>query len=171
ATEQKPMAILKKAAAVANGEFGMETEIVDAITEACDEVIEGCLGEEHFPTIIWSTITQINMNMNEVLSNRAIEIMGGEIGSKDPVHPNDHVNRGQSSNDTSPTACSIAMGMEIRDRLIPAFKEFHETLRKKEKEFGGIVKIGRTHLQDAVPISLGQEFSGYAQQMQNGFHV
>lgn len=94
--------------------------------------------------------------------------MGGKIGSKDPVHPNDHVNRGQSSNDTLPTAINIAIGMEIRDRLMPAFQEFHNTLRRKEKEFGNIIKIGRTHLQDAVPLSLGQEFSGYAQQMENG---
>ncbi|XP_037815244.1 probable fumarate hydratase, mitochondrial isoform X1 [Lucilia sericata] len=162
------MGILKKAAAVVNQEFGLDAKISEAIAEACDEIIDGCLIDEHFPLVIWQTGsgTQTNMNCNEVISNRAIEIMGGKMGSKTPVHPNDHVNKSQSSNDTFPAAIHISVGMELNNRLIPAITELHEGLKEKEKEFADIIKIGRTHLMDAVPLTLGQEFSGYAQQMQ-----
>ncbi|KAF5305274.1 hypothetical protein FQA39_LY09239 [Lamprigera yunnana] len=158
--------ILKKAAAVVNKEFGLSCEIVNAIGQAADEVISGELYQEHFPVIIWATTTQTHMNVNEVISNRAIEIMKGVVGSKKPVHPNDHVNLGQSSNDTFPTAMHIAVAQEINSRLIPSLEYFRDVLCCKEAEFDKIIKIGRTHMQDAVPMSLGQEFSCYKQQIQ-----
>ena len=160
--------ILKKAAALTNMQLGvLDAKLGDAIVKAADEVASGRLDAE-FPLVVWQTGsgTQTNMNVNEVVSNRAIELMGGEQGSKKPVHPNDHVNLGQSSNDSFPTAMHIATVMQITDFLIPALEHFGAVLDKKAKEFAEIVKIGRTHLQDAVPLTLGQEFSGYAMQLQ-----
>ena len=160
--------VLKKAAALANMKFGvLDAKLGNAIVQAADEVIAGKLDNE-FPLVVWQTGsgTQTNMNVNEVISNRAIEILGGEKGSKKPVHPNDHVNMGQSSNDSFPTAMHIATAMQITDFLIPALEHFHAAIAKKSEEFKNIVKIGRTHLQDAVPLTLGQEFSGYATQLQ-----
>uniref|UniRef100_A0A914MWX7 fumarate hydratase n=1 Tax=Meloidogyne incognita TaxID=6306 RepID=A0A914MWX7_MELIC len=160
---------LKKAAASVNQEFGLDSKLVVAICQAADEVISGKL-DEHFPLVVWQTGsgTQSNMNVNEVIANRAIEILGGVLGSKSPVHPNDHVNMSQSSNDTFPTAMHVATALEINDRLLPALKYFHDELEKKAKEFEHIIKIGRTHTQDAVPLTLGQEFSGYVVQIANG---
>lgn len=161
------MGILKKAAAIVNKEYGLDAKIAEAISKAADEVISGKLYCDHFPLVIWQTGsgTQTNMNANEVISNRAIEIMGGKLGSKDPVHPNDHVNKSQSSNDTFPTAMHIGVAMEIEHTLMPGLRMLTEALDKKAKEFDSIIKIGRTHTQDAVPLTLGQEFSGYVQQM------
>uniref|UniRef100_A0AC34QLE3 Fumarate hydratase n=1 Tax=Panagrolaimus sp. JU765 TaxID=591449 RepID=A0AC34QLE3_9BILA len=160
---------LKKAAALVNQEFGLDPKLAKAIVQAADEVIEGKL-DDHFPLVVWQTGsgTQSNMNVNEVISNRAIEILGGKLGSKDPVHPNDHVNKSQSSNDTYPTAMHIAVGIALTKQLIPALEELRNALDKKSKEFANIIKIGRTHTQDAVPLTLGQEFSGYVQQIENG---
>ncbi|CAH1636728.1 unnamed protein product [Spodoptera littoralis] len=162
------MGILKKAAAKVNMEFGLDKKIAEAIITACDDVINGKLYKEgHFPLIIWQTGsgTQTNMNTNEVIANRAIQMLGGTLGSKKPVHPNDHVNKSQSSNDTYPTAMHIAVAMELRDRLMPGLVAFRDTMEAKAKEFDKIIKIGRTHLMDAVPLTLGQEFSGYATQL------
>lgn len=159
--------LLKKAAALTNMKFGiLDPKLGDAIVKAADEVIAGKMDAE-FPLVVWQTGsgTQTNMNVNEVISNRAIEILGGVKGSKKPVHPNDHVNMGQSSNDSFPTAMHIATAQQIVDFLIPALEHFHVALDKKAEEFKNIVKIGRTHLQDAVPLTLGQEFSGYAEQL------
>ncbi|XP_044731320.1 fumarate hydratase, mitochondrial-like [Chrysoperla carnea] len=166
----KAMGVLKKAAALVNKEYGLDAKIADAIAKAADDVISGKLYNDHFPLVIWQTGsgTQTNMNTNEVISNRAIELLGGVLGSKDPVHPNDHVNKSQSSNDTYPTAMHIAVAVEINSSLLPSLKCLHEALCKKEKEFEKIIKIGRTHTQDAVPLTLGQEFSGYRQQIANG---
>ena len=138
------------------------------IEQAALEVIDGKL-DDHFPLVVWQTGsgTQSNMNANEVIANRAIELAGGQLGSKDPVHPNDHVNRSQSSNDTFPTAMSISATREIHDRLLPALDHLHKALDDKAHEFAEIIKIGRTHMQDATPLTLGQEFSGYAQQIKN----
>ncbi|XP_049870194.1 fumarate hydratase, mitochondrial-like [Pectinophora gossypiella] len=136
--------------------------------KACDDVISGKLyNEGHFPLVIWQTGsgTQSNMNTNEVIANRAIQILGGKLGSKKPVHPNDHVNKSQSSNDTYPTAMHIAVAMEIRDTLMPGLVALRDTLELKRKDFDKIIKIGRTHLMDAVPLTLGQEFGAYASQM------
>ncbi|XP_076314162.1 fumarate hydratase, mitochondrial-like isoform X3 [Tachypleus tridentatus] len=165
----KAFGILKKAAAEVNREFGLDKKIADAICQAADEVIDGTL-QDHFPLVIWQTGsgTQTNMNVNEVIANRAIEILGGKLGSKSPVHPNDHVNKSQSSNDTYPTAMHIAVAMEIELSLLPSLKTLHEALLKKSEEFKDIVKIGRTHTQDAVPLTLGQEFGGYAAQIEMG---
>ncbi|KAK5646804.1 hypothetical protein RI129_005268 [Pyrocoelia pectoralis] len=164
------MGILKKAAAIVNKEYGLKPHIADAITQASDEVISGKLYKDHFPLVIWQTGsgTQTNMNTNEVISNRAIEIMGGQLGSKDPVHPNDHVNKSQSSNDTFPTAMHIAVARELNCTLLPNLQLLHDTLQRKAEEFKDIIKIGRTHTQDAVPLTLGQEFSGYVQQLKFG---
>lgn len=164
------MGILKKAAAIVNVEYGLDKKISDAICKAADDVIAGKLYCEHFPLVIWQTGsgTQTNMNTNEVISNRAIEILGGELGSKDPVHPNDHVNKSQSSNDTYPTAMHIAVALEIDQTLIPNLKLLRDSLENKSNEFSDIIKIGRTHTQDAVPLTLGQEFSGYVQQLTFG---
>ncbi|HIJ50898.1 MAG TPA: class II fumarate hydratase [Nitrospinae bacterium] len=162
------MGILKKASAMVNAELGlMPVSIKDLIAKAADEVIDGKL-DEHFPLRIWQTGsgTQSNMNSNEVIANRGIELVGGVIGSKDPVHPNDHVNMGQSSNDTFPTAMHIAAVERIRDALIPSLTTLSDSFRKKTTEFKDIIKIGRTHLMDATPLTLGQEFSGYTTQLE-----
>ena len=134
------------------------------------QVISGQLYDDHFPLVIWQTGsgTQSNMNTNEVISNRAIEILGGELGSKKPVHPNDHVNKSQSSNDTYPTAMHIATAVEIQNVLLPGLKKLMGALDEKAKEYADIIKIGRTHTQDATPLTLGQEFSAYVQQLQFG---
>jgi fumarate hydratase class II len=155
--------ILKKAAALVNQDLGkLSAEKAALITQAADEVISGQLNE-HFPLRVWQTGsgTQTNMNVNEVISNRAIEIAGGEMGSKKPIHPNDDVNMSQSSNDTFPTAMNVAAAAETGRLLLPALKKLRDALDVKAKEFASIVKIGRTHLQDATPLTLGQEFSGY----------
>lgn len=159
--------ILKKAAATVNADLGLlQKKKARLIVKAADEVIKGAL-DDQFPLHVWQTGsgTQTNMNTNEVISNRAIQIAGGKMGSKDPVHPNDHVNMSQSSNDTFPTAMHIAAAREFTARLIPAVKTLRDALYKKQKKFEKIVKIGRTHLQDAVPLTLGQEFSGYVAQL------
>ncbi|KAG8908686.1 fumarase fum1, partial [Tulasnella sp. 408] len=165
----KAFGVLKKAAAHVNTTYGLPKEIGDAISQAADEVISGKL-IDHFPLVVFQTGsgTQSNMNVNEVISNRAIEILGGQLGSKKPVHPNDHVNMSQSSNDTFPTAMHIAAVTEINASLIPALQELHDALKAKAEDFDHIIKIGRTHLQDATPLTLGQEFSGYVQQLANG---
>jgi len=163
----RAMGILKKAAALVNSDLGiLPKEKAELIVKAADEVIEGKL-DAHFPLSIWQTGsgTQTNMNTNEVISNRAIEIAGGELGSKKPIHPNDDVNKSQSSNDTFPTAMHIATAEEIVRRLIPAVTKLRDTLAKKSEEFKDIIKVGRTHLQDAVPLTLGQEFSAYVHQL------
>ncbi|KAL1497157.1 hypothetical protein ABEB36_008163 [Hypothenemus hampei] len=164
------MGILKKAAAEVNKDYGLDPKIADAISQACDEVICGKLYCDHFPLVIWQTGsgTQTNMNTNEVISNRAIEMLGGKLGSKTPVHPNDHVNKSQSSNDTFPTAMHIAVAMELEHTLMPSLKMLADSLDKKANEFCDIIKIGRTHTQDAVPLTLGQEFSGYVTQVRFG---
>lgn len=161
--------VLKKAAAHVNKTYGMDPKVADAISQAADEVISGKL-ESHFPLVVFQTGsgTQTNMNVNEVISNRAIEILGGELGSKKPVHPNDHCNMSQSSNDTFPTAMHVSAVLEITKSLIPSLEELHGALDKKRAEFDDIIKIGRTHLQDATPLTLGQEFSGYVKQVENG---
>ena len=161
------MGILKKAAARANVEGGhLDAEIGRLIVTAADEVIDGAL-DDHFPLFVWQTGsgTQTNMNANEVISNRAIEMAGGELGSKRPVHPNDHVNMSQSSNDTFPTAMHIAAAQTIVHRLLPNVKALRDALAARSAEFEGVVKIGRTHLQDAVPLTFGQEFGGYVAQL------
>lgn len=166
----KALGVVKKAAARVNMSIGkMDEKIGNAISDAADEVISGDL-IEHFPLVVWQTGsgTQSNMNTNEVISNRAIEMLGGVLGSKDPVHPNDHVNMGQSSNDTFPTAMHIAAASEIHHELLPALQYLHDALDKKSQAFNDIIKIGRTHLQDATPLTLGQEFSGYVTQIQYG---
>jgi fumarate hydratase, class II len=158
--------ILKKCAAKANLNYGLDPKKADAIIQAADEVKNG-MHDDHFPLVIWQTGsgTQSNMNSNEVISNRATEILGGELGSK-MVHPNDDVNRSQSSNDTFPTVMHIAAVLETNERLIPNLKKLTEGLRAKEKEFNDIIKIGRTHTQDATPLTLGQEFSAYVFQLE-----
>lgn len=166
----RALGILKKAAAATNEELGiLDSEKAALITQAADEVIAGDL-DAHFPLVVWQTGsgTQTNMNANEVIANRAIELAGGVMGSKDPVHPNDDVNKAQSSNDTFPTAMHIAAGEQMTKRLIPAVETLRSTLAEKAEAFDSIIKIGRTHLMDAVPLTLGQEFSGYAQQLENG---
>ncbi len=164
------MGILKKASAIVNAELGLLPEDKkDLIAKSADEVIAGTL-DEHFPLRVWQTGsgTQSNMNSNEVIANRAIEIAGGQMGSKDPVHPNDHVNMGQSSNDTFPTAMHIAAVERIHDHLLPELTRLRDAVAKKRDEFKGIIKIGRTHLMDATPLTLEQEFGGYVQQLTNG---
>ncbi|HEY8275334.1 MAG TPA: class II fumarate hydratase, partial [Pseudolabrys sp.] len=166
----RALGIVKRAAAETNLELGrLDPKIAAAVVQAAQEVIDGKL-DAHFPLAVWQTGsgTQSNMNTNEVISNRAIEMLGGEMGSKKPVHPNDHVNMSQSSNDTYPTAMHIACAEEIALRLIPALKNLHGALKDKAKAWSHIIKIGRTHTQDATPLTLGQEFSGYAQQVENG---
>lgn len=166
----RALAIEKKAAAQANVELGqLDDKLGEAISAAADEVMTGKY-DHHFPLKVWQTGsgTQSHMNINEVLSNRAIEILGGVVGSKTPVHPNDHVNRGQSSNDSFPTAMHIATAEQTVHELLPALEELHHALNEKSNQFKSIVKIGRTHLQDATPLTLGQEFGGYAQQIRNG---
>ncbi|KAL5639041.1 hypothetical protein ACGC1H_006529 [Rhizoctonia solani] len=165
----KALGVLKKAAAEVNVTYGLDPKIGQAISQAADEVISGKL-VDHFPLVVFQTGsgTQSNMNTNEVISNRAIELLGGELGSKKPVHPNDHVNMSQSSNDSFPTAMHIAAVTELREQLIPALIELRDAFAAKQKVFENIIKIGRTHLQDATPLTLGQEFSGYVQQLTNG---
>jgi fumarate hydratase class II len=174
--EKQPVAIvralgvIKRACAEANKANGkLDTRLGDAIIDAAQEVIDGKL-DDNFPLVVWQTGsgTQSNMNANEVIANRAIEMLGGEIGSKDPVHPNDHCNMGQSSNDTFPTAMHIAAAMTVRDVLLPGLDKLAAGLEAKSDAFKDIIKIGRTHTQDATPLTLGQEFSGYAAQVRNG---
>ena len=166
----KAFGILKKACAMVNAKKGvLDQQKADWIVQAADDVIANKL-DAHFPLSVWQTGsgTQTNMNSNEVISNRAIEIAGGEIGSKTPVHPNDDVNKSQSSNDTFPTAMHIAAVMQITSHLIPSLKTLQQTLAQKAAAFESVVKIGRTHLMDATPLTVGQEFSGYATQLENG---
>ncbi|QWG14522.1 class II fumarate hydratase [Bradyrhizobium sediminis] len=174
--DRMPMAIVralgmvKLASAETNRELGLiDARRAGAIARAAREVIDGKL-DDHFPLVVWQTGsgTQTNMNLNEVIANRANELLGGELGAKKPVHPNDHVNMSQSSNDSFPTAMHIAAAQRITADLIPALGELHRALQKKEKAFARIVKIGRTHTQDATPLTLGQEFSGYAAQVASG---
>jgi fumarate hydratase class II len=165
----RALGIVKRAAAEANMDLKrLDPKVGKAIVEAAQEVIDGKLND-HFPLVVWQTGsgTQSNMNANEVVSNRAIEMLGGQMGSKKPVHPNDHVNMSQSSNDTYPTAMHVACAEEVVHRLIPALKHLHKALAKKSKQFDKIVKIGRTHTQDATPLTLGQEFGGYAAQVES----
>ncbi len=164
------LGIVKQASAIVNKKLGvLDEKIANAIEIAASEVAKGKF-DDNFPLSVWQTGsgTQSNMNVNEVISNRAIEILGGELGSKKPVHPNDHVNMGQSSNDTFPTAMHISAATEIVNRLIPALKYLADSLREKQEEFKHIIKIGRTHTQDATPLTLGQEFSGYVAQIEVG---
>jgi fumarate hydratase class II len=166
----RALGVIKQACAMENKATGaLEAKLADAIIAAAGEVIEGKF-DDNFPLVVWQTGsgTQSNMNANEVIANRAIEMLGGEIGSKDPVHPNDHCNMGQSSNDTFPTAMHIAAAMMVRDTLLPGLKTLAQGLENKAEEFKDIIKIGRTHTQDATPLTLGQEFSGYACQIRNG---
>jgi fumarate hydratase class II len=166
----RALGIVKKAAAETNMALGkLDAALGKVIIQASDEVIEGKLNA-HFPLVVWQTGsgTQSNMNANEVISNRAIEILGGEMGSKKPVHPNDHVNMSQSSNDTFPTAMHIACAEEVVHKLLPALQVLHNALNDKAQAWKAIIKIGRTHTQDATPVTLGQEFSGYAKQIENG---
>ncbi len=166
----RALGIIKRAAAETNMDLGkLDPKIGKAIVAAAQEVLEGKL-DDHFPLAVWQTGsgTQSNMNANEVISNRAIEMLGGEMGSKKPVHPNDHVNMSQSSNDTYPTAMHVAAAEEIVHRLIPALQKLRNALNDKAQAWKAIVKIGRTHTQDATPLTLGQEFSGYTQQVENG---
>jgi fumarate hydratase class II len=166
----RALGIVKLAAAETNRELGLiDQRRARAIIRAAREVIDGKL-DDHFPLVVWQTGsgTQTNMNLNEVIANRANELLGGKRGAKAPVHPNDHVNMSQSSNDSFPTAMHIAAAMRMTDDLIPALETLHRALRKKEKAFAHIVKIGRTHTQDATPLTLGQEFSGYAAQLESG---
>ena len=163
----RALGVLKKSAARANKDLSqLPPDVADMVIAAADEVISGQL-DDHFPLVVWQTGsgTQSNMNVNEVISNRAIELAGGEMGSKTPVHPNDHVNRGQSSNDTFPTAMHIAAVEVLEQELLPNVKILRDTLDAKAKEFAGVVKIGRTHLQDATPITLGQEISAWVAQI------
>jgi len=166
----RALGIVKKAAAIVNNELGsLPDEKKELIVKAADEVIAGKLND-HFPLVVWQTGsgTQTNMNVNEVISNRAIEMAGGVLGSKKPIHPNDDVNKAQSTNDAFPTAIHIAAVEEIHRRLIPMLTKLRDALDAKAKEFKDIIKIGRTHLMDATPLTLGNEFSGYAQQLTNG---
>ncbi|WP_425038895.1 class II fumarate hydratase [Primorskyibacter sp. S187A] len=174
--EKQPVAIvralgvIKHACAKANMELGnLDASLADAMMQAASEVHQGKL-DDHFPLVVWQTGsgTQSNMNSNEVISNRAIEILGGEMGSKSPVHPNDHCNMGQSSNDTFPTAMHIATAMTAHDVLIPGLEKLHAAMQAKVEEFDGIIKIGRTHTQDATPLTLSQEFGGYTHQIAMG---
>lgn len=167
------LAIVKKAAAKVNCELGLlPKDKQEIITKVCDEIIAGKLND-HFGLVVWQTGsgTQTNMNVNEVISNRAIEILGGEMGSKKPIHPNDDVNKSQSSNDVFPTAMHIAAVLSIRDQLIPNLQLLHKGFKDKAKDFDKIIKVGRTHLMDATPLTLGQEFSGYAAQLEHGIEA
>lgn len=166
----KALGVLKRAAAEVNRDLGkLDAKLCEAIVTAAQEVIDGKL-DAHFPLVVWQTGsgTQTNMNANEVISNRAIEILGGTLGSKKPVHPNDHVNMSQSSNDTYPSAMHIAAASEVIEKLLPALHHLHKALDAKARSWADIIKIGRTHTQDATPLTLGQEFSGYAKQVENG---
>ena len=159
--------VLKKAAALANEELGLlDADLARLIVQAADEVIDGKL-DDHFPLHVWMTGsgTQTNMNVNEVISNRAIALAGGVLGSKDPVHPNDHVNLSQSSNDSFPAAMHMAAALQVTHRLLPGVQMLHRSLQDKADAWDDIIKIGRTHMQDATPLTLGQEFSGYAEML------
>jgi len=161
------IAIIKKAAAIINTKNkDLDSRLSKFIIRASDEVIKGKL-DEHFPLKVWQTGsgTQTNMNVNEVIANRAIQMMGGKLGTKKPVHPNDHVNKSQSTNDVFPTAMHIAIAIKTRQKLLPSLRLLEKEISKKVKEFKKIVKVGRTHLQDATPLTLGQEFSGYQSQL------
>ena len=166
----RALGVIKQACAEANKDAGaLDSQLADALIQAAAEVVAGKL-DDNFPLVVWQTGsgTQSNMNANEVIANRAIEILGGVIGSKDPVHPNDHCNMGQSSNDTFPTAMHIAIATSAHDVLLPGLAKLHFALITKIQEFQGIIKIGRTHTMDATPITLSQEFSGYAHQVAMG---
>ena len=166
----RALGVIKKACAQANKELGtLDAGLADAIIAAAGEVVAGKL-DDNFPLVVWQTGsgTQSNMNANEVIANRAIEILGGTMGSKDPVHPNDHCNMGQSSNDTFPTAMHISAAMTAHDVLLPGLEKLHAALQAKVEQFDGIIKIGRTHTQDATPLTLSQEFSGYTHQVAMG---
>ena len=166
----KALGVLKKCAAITNHKLGLlDAKKAEFIIKAADEVIAGKL-DDHFPLVVWQTGsgTQTNMNANEVIANRAMTLMGLKLPSKD-IHPNDDVNKGQSSNDTFPTAMHIAVADQIHNRLLPMMEKLHKALSKKQTEFKDIVKIGRTHLMDATPLTLGQEFSGYASQMRHSW--
>ncbi|HET6345327.1 MAG TPA: lyase family protein, partial [Myxococcota bacterium] len=163
----RSLGVVKKACAQVNQELGkLDGKLATAIVQAADEVIEGTW-DSHFPLVVWQTGsgTQTNMNANEVIANRAVELLGGKLGSKDPVHPNDHVNMSQSSNDVFPTVMHVAAAERIHGHLIPQAEKLRNTFNKKAEAFKDIVKIGRTHLQDATPLTLGQEFSGYVAQL------
>lgn len=163
----RALGTLKKSTALANAELGeLPQDVADLVTQAADEVIAGDL-DGHFPLVVFQTGsgTQSNMNSNEVISNRGIEIAGGEMGSKTPVHPNDHVNRGQSSNDTFPTAMHIAIVLDLNERLYPSVQQLRDTFDAKAKEYADVVMVGRTHLQDATPVTLGQVIGGWVAQM------
>ena len=172
----RALGIVKKCAALANRDLGeldtLQAPEVDALLKAADEVIAGD-HDEMFPLVVWQTGsgTQSNMNTNEVISNRAIQMLGGELGSKKPVHPNDHVNRAQSSNDAFPTAMHVAAAEEMQQRLLPALDGLRDSLNEKATTWADVVKIGRTHLQDATPLTVGQEFSGYVQQLADGMRA
>jgi fumarate hydratase class II len=169
----RALGLVKKACALVNRDLGLlDAERATAIAQAADEVVSGAL-DDHFPLVIWQTGsgTQTNMNANEVIANRAIELLGGQLGSKKPVHPNDNVNRSQSSNDVFPTAMHVAAVEQISSRLLPSTQSLQEALAAKARAFAGIVKIGRTHLQDATPLTLGQEFSGYAAMLERGLEA
>src|SRR3954468_6630342 len=166
----RALGVIKRASAEVNRGLGLlDARRAGAIVKAAQEVIDGKL-DDHFPLVVWQTGsgTQTNMNANEVIANRANEMLGGKLGAKSPVHPNDHVNMSQSSNDTYPTAMHIAAVEEMAQRLEPALTHLQDALQKKSKQFARIVKIGRTHTQDATPLTLGQEFSGYAAQVESG---
>ena len=166
----RALGVIKKACAIQNkAQGGLDPVLADSIIQAAGEVIDGKF-DDNFPLVVWQTGsgTQSNMNANEVIANRAIELMGGVIGSKDPVHPNDHCNMGQSSNDTFPTAMHISTAMTAHDVLLPGLEKLHKALQAKVEAFDGIIKIGRTHTQDATPLTLSQEFSGYAHQVAMG---
>tara|TARA_B100001029_G_scaffold164365_1_gene155150 strand:+ start:52 stop:1440 length:1389 start_codon:yes stop_codon:yes gene_type:complete len=165
----KSIAIIKKTAAIVHKkEKQIDPKISNAIIKACNDVIGGKLNE-HFPLKVWQTGsgTQTNMNVNEVVANRAIQILGGKLGSKKPVHPNDHVNKSQSTNDVFPSAMHIAIALETRDKLLPSLILLNKELKKKVNQFKNVIKVGRTHLQDATPLTLGQEFSGYQSQLED----
>jgi len=169
----KAYGLMKKSAAYVNTDLGqIDIDKLNSISDACDEVIEGKL-DENFPLVIWQTGsgTQTNMNFNEVIANRAIEMLGGVMGSKKPIHPNDDVNRGQSTNDSFPTAMHVAASLAVHESLYPALDKLIETLDQKSKEFSKIIKIGRTHLQDATPLTYGQEISGWVTQLKNCRHL
>lgn len=168
----RALGVIKRAAADANAKIGkLDPKLGKAIIEAAQEVIDGKL-DDHFPLVVWQTGsgTQTNMNANEVIANRAIEILGGEIGAKSPVHPNDHCNMSQSSNDTYPTAMHIACVVQLQENLIPSLEKLRDVLHDHSVNWNQIIKIGRTHTQDATPVTLGQEFSGYTQQIENGIN-
>ena len=165
----RSIAIIKKAAAIVNTRNGdLDPKLSKFIIKAAEEIIKG-KHDSHFPLKVWQTGsgTQTNMNVNEVISNRAIQMMGGKMGTKKPIHPNDHVNKSQSTNDVFPTAMHIAIAIKSKEKLLPSLKLLEKQLAKKSTEFKNIVKVGRTHLQDATPLTLGQEFSGYHFQLKN----